>query len=607
MSATLTEAIEQFIRQRYYTKQEALDKEYKKARATAVSADSANQLDVKFAARKDKLKDAFVVANWLDGAAQRACQISMATHAVKFTHSSAKGTNILATDLGQDHRYLDTASLASPAVDAVGNAAALDVARLLQLTDDSDQSLLDYLQCDNVTPLADFAASPAQLDNWLGGLKQALHDTRPSSHTLSKQVYFPVGDGQYHLLAPLYSSSLSQAIHQEINYSRYSKEMAEAREARRKQLPHDHPVVAYPDLAMTIAGGSKPQNVSQLNASRGGRNYLLSAQPPMWQPQPAAPGISDNIADHADQYLVLKHIRIGNANAIAGFTYGFPVVTHFLGYVHALSRKLQHSLGIRLDDVGIVCHQHQVHAYRESNFAPYTFALTRNPLTKDGKTAPINEEGRMHLTVSLVIKAHGINTVSEQVTSEQCLAIKTLAEQHKLAGGQVLSIDDCYLASTDCHNTVLSPLLPGYVLVDRSGLLAEKAGCNTSRLENWLDFSALKFEATDEPAGKNTDKVKWQQVASPKGYLVPVQVGYKQIAPTYGAGKVANVRDRATPVSFVEAVHSIGEWLGSPSRLASLQEMLWQYHFQPPFYVCRPLQPEAGETDKHAAQLDPDC
>ena len=304
--------------------------------------------------------------------------------------------------------------------------------------------------------------------------------------------------------------------------------------------------------------------------------------------------------------MVLKHIRISNANTIAGFTYGFPAITHFLGYVHALSRKLQQSLGIRLDDVGIICHQHQVHAYRESQFSPYTFTLTRNPLTKDGKTAPLNEEGRMHLTVSLVIKAHGINSVSEQSATEHSQAIKTLAEQHKLAGGRILSIDSCYLAPTTCHETVLRPLMPGVVLVDRSDLLAELSGNDTNRLEKWLDFSALKFEATDEPAGKQAGKVKWRPIAKPAGYLVPMQIGYKQITPTYGAGRVVNVRDRNTPVSFVEAVHSIGEWVDSPCRFASLQEMMWKYHFQPPFYVCRTPQPNTGKTDSNAAQLDPD-
>ncbi|MEZ8196855.1 type I-F CRISPR-associated protein Csy2 [Vibrio cortegadensis] len=290
----------------------------------------------------------------------------------------------------------------------------------------------------------------------------------------------------------------------------------------------------------------------------------------------------------AAQYLILKNLRISNANAIAGFTYGFPAVTHFLGYVHALSRKLQQSHGIRLDDVGIMCHQHQVHAYRENQYEPYSFALTRNPLTKEGKTAPINEEGRMHLTVSLVIKASGINIVSEQIRDEQCAAIKALAERHKLAGGRITSIDSCELAKSDCHKAILRRLLPGFVLRERSDLLAEKNEQSGSSLGNWLDFSALKFSATDEPLSDSDEsgKVKWEKVAKPKGYLVPIQIGYKQIAPTYSAGEVANVRDNQTPVSFVEPVHSIGEWVGAPSKLESLQEIMWQYNYHAPFYVC---------------------
>ncbi|PVF10187.1 type I-F CRISPR-associated protein Csy2, partial [Yersinia pestis] len=46
--------------------------------------------------------------------------------------------------------------------------------------------------------------------------------------------------------------------------------------------------------------------------------------------------------------IVLHQVRVENANAIAGLTYGFPAITHFLGYSHALSRKLQSSHGLTL-------------------------------------------------------------------------------------------------------------------------------------------------------------------------------------------------------------------------------------------------------------------
>lgn len=294
-----------------------------------------------------------------------------------------------------------------------------------------------------------------------------------------------------------------------------------------------------------------------------------------------------------EQYLILKNIKIANANAIAGFTYGFPAVSHFLGYVHAISRKLQQGDqayldNIILDDVGIISHHHQVHAHRENQYEPYSFALTRNPLTKEGKTAPINEEGRMHLTVSLIIRAQGINLASLQTQQQQCAAIKALAERHKLAGGRVLSIDSCTLTNDTNHRKILRKLWPGFVLCDRSYLLEQHHQPETEPLDSWLDFICRKRGATDTTVAGKEGKVEWEWQPRPApGYLVPLQVGYKKIAPTFAPGEVANVRDDVTPVSFVEPVHSIGEWVGAPSKLHSLQEIMWQYHDQDPFYLCR--------------------
>ncbi|WP_205620248.1 type I-F CRISPR-associated protein Csy2 [Salinivibrio socompensis] len=61
------------------------------------------------------------------------------------------------------------------------------------------------------------------------------------------------------------------------------------------------------------------------------------------------------------QYLLLKHIEVQNANAIAGLTYGFPAITHFLGFAHALSRQLPDALGLRLGGVTVVSHKNNVH------------------------------------------------------------------------------------------------------------------------------------------------------------------------------------------------------------------------------------------------------
>src|SRR2546427_271286 len=39
----------------------------------------------------------------------------------------------------------------------------------------------------------------------------------------------------------------------------------------------------YPGLAVQKMGGTKPQNISQLNSERGGVNYLLASLPPVWR------------------------------------------------------------------------------------------------------------------------------------------------------------------------------------------------------------------------------------------------------------------------------------------------------------------------------------
>ncbi|WP_261817607.1 type I-F CRISPR-associated protein Csy1 [Vibrio gallicus] len=301
MPSLLTERIVAYIAERKAIKQEALDKEISKA-----SDD--NTLLAQLSEKQIKLNSDFDISAWLDGAAKRAGQISMATHAVKFTHSAAKGSNVLAEQMGRDDRYLDTFCLSQPAVDAVGNAAALDVARLLQLVDSDNKTLLEYLKQGDTTPLRTLTINEQQLTSWQEGLSAALQDSAPSSHALSKQVYFPVESDPsgYHLLAPMYSSSLSQAVYQKIQHSRFSQEMKAIRTARREKQASGEVLVAYPNVAVTIAGGSKPQNISQLNSGRGGLTYLLDARAPQWKTQ--RPKLS-NTSVIFEQYAFRSAVR----------------------------------------------------------------------------------------------------------------------------------------------------------------------------------------------------------------------------------------------------------------------------------------------------------
>ncbi|MCD9522316.1 type I-F CRISPR-associated protein Csy2 [Photobacterium carnosum] len=296
--------------------------------------------------------------------------------------------------------------------------------------------------------------------------------------------------------------------------------------------------------------------------------------------------------------FILKNMHIEGANAIAGFTYGFPAITQFLGFVHALSRKVEPQYGISFDGCAVMCHQHQVHAYRGSDWDDYGFALTRNPLAKDGKTAPIVEEGKMNLCVSLLIECKGFsggNSDQEQLISD---AIKTLALSQRCAGGRITHIEACQFKpmpneASDCRK-LLRPLLPGFILCDRSDYLQQHNESNDQNMiMNWLDFSALRYryETLTESNSPDVEQGQWQRVNKPQsGYLVPLMIGYKQISEIFAAGEVANVRDKTTPFAFTEAVYSVGEWIGSPSRVESINQILWRYQYSSPYYLCRAQQ-----------------
>lgn len=221
-------------------------------------------------------------ADWLDDAANRAKQITLVTHAPKFTHGDARGEGARVAVASIHSDYLSTASLGHGELDVIGNAAALDVANFL-LLNVSGQRLADMIQKGDLSALVPFAKTPLQLDSWLEGFAMALQGGGAVTHTLAKQTYFPITAGQYHLLSPLFASTLYHVVHQRIDHSRFSEAAKMARECRRNGLFSDEPVVVFPNLAEQHFGGTKPQNVSLLNSKRGGRAYLMSCQPPQWQ------------------------------------------------------------------------------------------------------------------------------------------------------------------------------------------------------------------------------------------------------------------------------------------------------------------------------------
>lgn len=295
--------------------------------------------------------------------------------------------------------------------------------------------------------------------------------------------------------------------------------------------------------------------------------------------------------------LLLRNLKVENANAISGLTYGFPAISHFLGFTHALSRRLEQIYGLTLGGCAVIAHHTELQSQPLGNRREQVFALTRNPLTKEGKTAPFNEEGRVHLDISLLIECD-FNADSLPPGGSQDQRIQELQAWFertvptlRLAGGTITSLGLVqWRERYDGRELrrLCMGLLPGFALVCRHDLLTLHHQQRLSSepdielLDSLLDFVTLRQQAQQDEAGV----VNWNTLTKPApGYLVPLAVGYQGISPLYDPGTIPSSRDQETSFRFVESIYTLGQWV-SPHRIQSLDTLLWRYRHQEPYYLC---------------------
>lgn len=301
--------------------------------------------------------------------------------------------------------------------------------------------------------------------------------------------------------------------------------------------------------------------------------------------------------------ILIRRLRIQNANAISGpLSWGFPSPSAFMGFAHALQRRLRDSVPVRFGGVGVVCHEFEPQVSHGSLWRPRTFNLTRNPVGKDGSATSMVEEGRAHIELSLVLELCGEMLEDEIEALKELLPVTI--QNMRIAGGSVLPPDhassliewhewyDTEDSNQDAFRKLRRRLLPGFALVQRDDLLAAHLdemrhdAPESTVLDALLDLSRVNIR----PEMRGTDDVaetQWHIERKP-GWLVPVPVGYAGISALYDGGIVANARDDVTPVRFVETLYSLGEWLG-PHRLTQLDQLLWRTESDPEngIYLCR--------------------
>lgn len=250
-------------------KEQWLKDKLKKAKDETECLDLIQQANLKFS-----------LEQWLPDAAKRGCQLSMVSHPSKFSHPSAKTSNILVSAQLKNDGYLRSGNI-DYQLDVFGNAAAMDVYKFLIILLSNGKTVLENLEQDSdiiKSLLFGLSIDYEELKTKFLSIKAI--DPQIKTDRLVKQVYFPTGVFEYHLLSILTPSGLLTEVKQRIDNLRFSENTKQAKEDKRKNNYNANGFADIYDLTIMAYGGTKPQNISALNNQNGGKTYLLPSIPP---------------------------------------------------------------------------------------------------------------------------------------------------------------------------------------------------------------------------------------------------------------------------------------------------------------------------------------
>ncbi|ASO28817.1 type I-F CRISPR-associated protein Csy2 [Vibrio anguillarum] len=283
--------------------------------------------------------------------------------------------------------------------------------------------------------------------------------------------------------------------------------------------------------------------------------------------------------------LILPHLKIHNANALSSpFTIGFPAMTAWLGFVHALERKLNQAglSDLMLHSAAVVSHRCEVQTHKGEGDFVHSIIGMANPLDKDGSRSAFIEEARCHLDISLVIEFECESERLSRAYVESNLA--DLIVNMKVAGGDILSFGKPSLESVideDDSVRVLRRLMPGYVLIERRDLMIDAMQQGADAIDALLGYLTVHHHCEQ----LEDQSVVWHSQRKTSGWIVPIATGFQGISPL---GEAKNQRDPLVPHRFAESVVTLGEFVMA-HKIKHLDDILWQYHpdLENDLYLCQ--------------------
>lgn len=281
--------------------------------------------------------------------------------------------------------------------------------------------------------------------------------------------------------------------------------------------------------------------------------------------------------------LLIPSIKIHNANALSSpYTIGFPAMTAWLGFMHALERKIRTTEFKEVKFTGIIvsCLELDLQTYKGKGDYVNSIIATSNPLDKAGKRPSFIEEARCDIEVTIAIECELGVVDYEKFTDFIDNKLHTM----KIASGDITSFKPSQHKEIDNNNPreLTKYLMPGFCLVTRQDLMQTSMEEGNDAINAMLDY--LKT-TTDINVDENHKVTRSKAYKKEDGWIVPIAIGYQGISEL---GNLKNTRDETTPHRFAESVVTLGEFK-MPYRFDTVDEMIWRYQVYQDndLYLCQ--------------------
>lgn len=282
-------------------------------------------------------------------------------------------------------------------------------------------------------------------------------------------------------------------------------------------------------------------------------------------------------------FLLIPNIKIHNANALSSpYTIGFPAMTAWLGFMHALERKFKGTQleNIQLTGLIVSCLDIDLQTFKGKGDYISSIIATSNPLDKTGDRPSFIEEARCDLEVTLAIECQlGVIDYTELTDF-----IDAQLHVMKIASGDIIAFKPSLHKQVENENPsqITKFLMPGFCLVSRQELMQKSMQQGSDAIDAMLDHLKVTTDIEIDEQHKVTRSKPYKKEP---GWLVPIAMGYQGISEI---GNIKNTRDVKTPHRFAESVVTLGEFI-MPYHFDTVEEMIWRYqeYHGDDLYLCQ--------------------